>query len=194
MFEPQPAREKRRLLNFVLSNCTWQDGEVVATFRHPFDLLAETTAIAASAAAGNQAKSAKTRFGWDGGKRSNFNALRGNGRKWVRLASRGNENVPRHVIRPNCTSVRRTCEAKTPHAVMKNINSGARVFSGARQPIRSLFRRRERVAGMHWKFIRCQDHCPMIPGSVVERLLRRWGALASSSKVTRWSTRSRNNA
>ena len=25
-------RQKRRLLNFVLSNCTWEDGEVVATF------------------------------------------------------------------------------------------------------------------------------------------------------------------
>ena len=43
----RPAREKRRLLNFVLSNCSWEDGEVVATFRQPFDLLAETTAIAA---------------------------------------------------------------------------------------------------------------------------------------------------
>jgi site-specific DNA recombinase len=29
------------LLNFVLSNCTWEDGEVVATFRQPFDLLRE---------------------------------------------------------------------------------------------------------------------------------------------------------
>jgi hypothetical protein len=28
LFERQPAREKRRLLNFVLSNCTWEDGEV----------------------------------------------------------------------------------------------------------------------------------------------------------------------
>jgi hypothetical protein len=30
------------LLNFLLSNCTWEDGDVVATFRQPFDLLAET--------------------------------------------------------------------------------------------------------------------------------------------------------
>jgi hypothetical protein len=49
LFERQPCREKRRLLNFVLSNCTWEDGEVVATFRQPFDLLAETATIAASA-------------------------------------------------------------------------------------------------------------------------------------------------
>ena len=50
LFERQEPRQKRRLLNFVLSNCTWEDGEVVATFREPFDLLAETTAIAARSA------------------------------------------------------------------------------------------------------------------------------------------------
>ena len=37
LFAKQEPREKRRLLNFVLSNCTWEDGEVVATFRQPFD-------------------------------------------------------------------------------------------------------------------------------------------------------------
>lgn len=58
-FERRPAREKRRLLNFVLSNCTRKDGEVVATFRQPFDFLAETVSIAASAAAADQAKSAE---------------------------------------------------------------------------------------------------------------------------------------
>ena len=42
LFAKQQPREKRRLLNFVLSNCTWEDGEVVATFREPFDMLAET--------------------------------------------------------------------------------------------------------------------------------------------------------
>ena len=42
LFEKQESREKRRLLNFLLSNCTWEDGKVVATFRQPFDILAET--------------------------------------------------------------------------------------------------------------------------------------------------------
>ena len=42
LFAKQEPREKRRLLNFLLSNCTWEDGEVVATFRQPFDMLAET--------------------------------------------------------------------------------------------------------------------------------------------------------
>jgi hypothetical protein len=46
LFEQQEPREKRRLLNFMLSNCSWEDGEVVATFRQPFDPLAGTTAIA----------------------------------------------------------------------------------------------------------------------------------------------------
>src|SRR5262249_39020250 len=60
LFEQQEPREKRRLLNFVLSNCTWQDGEVVATFRQPFHLLAETTAAASRATADETTKSAKT--------------------------------------------------------------------------------------------------------------------------------------
>ncbi len=60
LLERQEPREKRRLLNFVLSNCTWEDGEVVANFRQPFDLLAKTTAVAARAAANETAKTAKT--------------------------------------------------------------------------------------------------------------------------------------
>ncbi|MBF9021220.1 recombinase family protein [Rhodobacterales bacterium HKCCA1065] len=66
LFERQPAREKRRLLNFVLSNCTWEDGEVVATFRQPFDLLAETTAIAARSSARGGGNSSKNEIwlGW----------------------------------------------------------------------------------------------------------------------------------
>jgi site-specific DNA recombinase len=32
LFEQQEPREKRRMLNFVLSNCTWENGEVVANF------------------------------------------------------------------------------------------------------------------------------------------------------------------
>jgi hypothetical protein len=45
LFALQEPREKRRLLDFVLSNCSWEDGEVAATFRQPFDLLAETNAL-----------------------------------------------------------------------------------------------------------------------------------------------------
>ena len=62
--------QKRRLLNFVLSNCTWEDGEVVATFRQPFDMLAETTTVAAHFEANETAKSAKNEI-WLGDLDSN---------------------------------------------------------------------------------------------------------------------------
>lgn len=70
LFERQEPRQKRRLLNFLLSNCSWEDGEVRATFRQPFDLLAETTAIAARREAGSKSNSAK-RESWLGGLDSN---------------------------------------------------------------------------------------------------------------------------
>ncbi len=41
MFDRQPAGEKRRLISFGLPNSSWEDGEVVATFRQPFDLLSK---------------------------------------------------------------------------------------------------------------------------------------------------------
>ncbi len=43
LFQKQPPSEKRRLLNFVLSNCTWKGGELSAEFRQPFDMLAFRT-------------------------------------------------------------------------------------------------------------------------------------------------------
>jgi DNA invertase Pin-like site-specific DNA recombinase len=48
LFESQEPRQKRRLLNFVLSNCLWDDGQLIPTFRQPFDLLVKTTRLAAS--------------------------------------------------------------------------------------------------------------------------------------------------
>jgi hypothetical protein len=60
LFERQEPREKRRLLDFVLSNCSWKDGELIATFRQPFDLVAETAAVAAPRDAATTATSAKS--------------------------------------------------------------------------------------------------------------------------------------
>ena len=40
LFIQQDPREKRRLLNFLVSNCTWANGELSAEFRQPFDMLA----------------------------------------------------------------------------------------------------------------------------------------------------------
>ncbi len=71
LFERQEPRQKRRLLNFVLSNCSWEDGEVRATFRQPFDLLAETIAIAARQEVGNTANSVKNEI-WLGRQDSNL--------------------------------------------------------------------------------------------------------------------------
>jgi len=60
LFAKQEPRERHRLLNFPLSNCAWENGEVVATFRQPFDLLAETVASAAHATPDETVKSIKT--------------------------------------------------------------------------------------------------------------------------------------
>jgi hypothetical protein len=40
LFESQPPAEKRKLLDFVLSNCTWKNGDLTAEYRQPFDLIA----------------------------------------------------------------------------------------------------------------------------------------------------------
>ena len=42
LFESQPAIEKRKLLDFMLSNCRWKDGLLETDYRQPFDLLAVT--------------------------------------------------------------------------------------------------------------------------------------------------------
>ncbi|HEY5066594.1 MAG TPA: recombinase family protein [Xanthobacteraceae bacterium] len=46
LFAKQEPREQRRLLNFLLSNSTWKNGDLTPTFRQPFDLIAEATADA----------------------------------------------------------------------------------------------------------------------------------------------------
>jgi site-specific DNA recombinase len=70
LFEKQESREKRRLLNFVVSNCSWKGGELTAALRQPFDLLSETTAIAAQTAVDRTRNSAKTEI-WLPGPDSN---------------------------------------------------------------------------------------------------------------------------
>ncbi|MGY2890864.1 hypothetical protein ACVIHI_007978 [Bradyrhizobium sp. USDA 4524] len=41
IFDKRSAIEKRWLLKFALSNCTWKEGQLSATFRQPFDLIAK---------------------------------------------------------------------------------------------------------------------------------------------------------
>jgi site-specific DNA recombinase len=40
LFAKQPANEKRRLLDFVVSNCSWKGGKLTPEFRQPFNMLA----------------------------------------------------------------------------------------------------------------------------------------------------------
>ena len=45
LFQKQPASEKRRLLEFVLSNSFWANGELTPQFRQPFDMLADMATV-----------------------------------------------------------------------------------------------------------------------------------------------------
>lgn len=44
LFIQQDPREERRVLNFLVSNCTWANREFRAEFRQPFDMLAVAAA------------------------------------------------------------------------------------------------------------------------------------------------------
>ena len=41
LFRQQSGAEQRRLLGFVLSNCSWRDGHLTTASRQPVDLLAK---------------------------------------------------------------------------------------------------------------------------------------------------------
>lgn len=59
LFAAQPAKEKRSLLNFLLSNSTWAHGALSVQFKEPFDLLAETVEAAARVEAAEGATMAR---------------------------------------------------------------------------------------------------------------------------------------
>ena len=70
LFETQEPREKRRLLDFVLSNCSWKAGRIAPDFRQPFDLIADTNENAAQTAALHGSSSVKDEV-WLGERDSN---------------------------------------------------------------------------------------------------------------------------
>lgn len=72
LFEQQGSEEKRKLLNFVVSKSTWQHGMLTTTPRQPFDLLAETAALAAALADPNGAIPPGCCPVWLGDQDSNF--------------------------------------------------------------------------------------------------------------------------
>jgi site-specific DNA recombinase len=46
LFAKREAKEKRRLLGFLVSNCSWKGGELTAELRQPFGLLQQTVSAA----------------------------------------------------------------------------------------------------------------------------------------------------
>ena len=48
LFEMQESREKRRLLDYIVSNCSWANGRLSVELKQPFDLIAEVVKKAAS--------------------------------------------------------------------------------------------------------------------------------------------------
>jgi site-specific DNA recombinase len=63
LFDKQTATEKRRLLNFVLSNCSWKHGRLTAGFRQPFDMLAVANELQLAREAAGEAPANKFE-GW----------------------------------------------------------------------------------------------------------------------------------
>ena len=45
LFAKQQPHEKTPPAQFRTIDCTWADGQVIATFRQPFDMLAESRAV-----------------------------------------------------------------------------------------------------------------------------------------------------
>jgi hypothetical protein len=73
LFENQPPAEKRKLLDFVLSNCRWKAGRLEAEYRKPFDMLAVVVAAQNAAEAGLSTKWGKMRIGSPSWTPLNFN-------------------------------------------------------------------------------------------------------------------------
>ena len=70
LFEGQDAREKRRLLDFMVSNCSWKGNELTVTLRQPFDILMIATSPTAADEGAVGAESGKSEI-WLGDLDSN---------------------------------------------------------------------------------------------------------------------------
>lgn len=71
MFDNEEPMEKRRLLNFVVSNLIWMDGELNATLRETFEFIAEMARYTSSAG-GNSGRDFAGHSSWLGWPDSNF--------------------------------------------------------------------------------------------------------------------------
>jgi site-specific DNA recombinase len=65
LFEGQEAREKRRLLDFMVSNCSWKANELTVALRQPFDILmkAATSTMVDDGASGVESAKSKNWLG-----------------------------------------------------------------------------------------------------------------------------------
>ena len=70
LYETQEMKEKRRILDFVFSNCLWKDGALILNYRKPFDLLALTNVAHQEKKATSRAKSGLSEI-WLPGRDSN---------------------------------------------------------------------------------------------------------------------------
>jgi site-specific DNA recombinase len=64
LYEKQSMEEKRRLLNFVLSNSIWKGGKLLPNYRKPFDLIAVTNVAYQKEKATSPAKSDPSDIWW----------------------------------------------------------------------------------------------------------------------------------
>ena len=60
LFERQDARETRRLLDVLVSNCSWKDGQLTTELHQPFEALPAATMVAAEANIVNGAESVES--------------------------------------------------------------------------------------------------------------------------------------
>jgi site-specific DNA recombinase len=55
LFEAQPAADKRKLLDFVVSECRWKGGQLEPVYREPFEMLAKSVTTRRPAASESEA-------------------------------------------------------------------------------------------------------------------------------------------
>ena len=70
LYEKQEMKEKRRILDFVFSNCLWKDGALIPNYRKPFDVLALTNSTYQKKKATSRMKSGLSEI-WLPGRDSN---------------------------------------------------------------------------------------------------------------------------
>jgi site-specific DNA recombinase len=70
LYEKQEMKEKRRILDFLFSNCLWKDGALIANYRKPFDMLVLTNSAYQKAKATSRLKSGLSEI-WLPGRDSN---------------------------------------------------------------------------------------------------------------------------